>query len=124
MTADPEQQPAPGAWPPPRRSFALPGMLLAMLAVAGGSGGYMVWHRPFAPDPDGGSRCARAFSTRLETARGGSDADLLTLSDAALASGCGRQAYEAADLVGAEATSRLCATGAARDPVLARSCGR
>ena len=115
----------PDTWPPPRRSFALPGVILAMLVVAGGSGAFMVWHRPLAPDLDGGSRCARAFEARLHQARGGSDADLLALSDDALAGGCGRQAYEAADLVGAAATQRLCATAAAgRDAALARSCGR
>ncbi len=116
---------APAAWPPPRRSFALPGVILAMLAVAGASGSFMLWHRPLAPDLDGGSRCARAFEARLHQARGGSDADLLALSGDALAIGCGRQAYEAADLVGAAATQRLCASAdVGRDAALARSCGR
>jgi hypothetical protein len=84
----------------------------------------MVWHPRLAPDPDGGLRCTRAFEARLDTARGGSDADLLALSDEASASGCGRQAYEAADLVGPDATRRLCASAAAvRDSALARRCG-
>ena len=120
------EQPAAGseAWPPRRRSVALPAVLAAMLAVAAGSGSYMVWHRPLAPDSDGGLRCSRAFDTRLDRARGDADADLLKLSDEALASGCGRQAYEAADLVGAEAVRRLCARDAAsRDAALARRCG-
>lgn len=127
QTARPRPSPPtePEGWPPRRRSFALPGVILAMLSVAGASGAYMVWHRPLEPDPDGGLRCTRAFDARLHTARGGSDADLLTLSEEALAIGCGKQAYEAADLVGAAATGRLCATGAAsRDTALARSCGR
>lgn len=94
----------PDGWPPRRRSFALPGIVLAMLAVAGVSGAYMVWHSPLAPDPGGGLRCGRAFDARLHAARGGSDADLLALSDEALRVGCGAQAYEAADLVGGDAS--------------------
>ena len=114
----------PGAWPPRRRSFALPGAIVAMLAVAAASGGYMLRHTPLAPDPGGGLRCGRAFDARLHAARGGSDADLLALSDEALAIGCARKAYEAADLVGPEAVRRLCATAAAgRDPALKASCG-
>lgn len=120
-------QPAAGseAWPPRRRSAVLPVMLGTMLMVAAGSGSYMLWHRRLPPDPDGGLRCSRAFDAPLDRARGGSDADLLGLSDAALASGCGRHAYEAADLVGPEATRRLCASdGAAHDAALARRCAR
>lgn len=114
----------PDAWPPRRRSFALPGVILAMLGVAAVSGAYMVWHAPLGPDPDGGSRCSRAFDAKLHTARGGSDADLLRLSDEALSIGCGRQAYDAADLVGPEAVKRLCASPAAgSDAALKRSCG-
>lgn len=124
-TEAPPPLPPPDGWPPRRRSFALPGVILAMLAVAGVSGAYMVWHRPFAPDPDGGLRCTRAFDARLRAARGGSDADLLRLSDEALAIGCGRQAYEAADLVGPDAVARFCAKEpATRDAASARGCGR
>ncbi len=100
----PPPPPEPDGWPPRRRSFALTGVVVAMLAVAGASGAYMVWHSPLAPDPDGGLRCSRAFDARLHAARGGSDADLLALSDEALAIGCGTQAHEAADLVGGDAS--------------------
>ncbi|WP_237478999.1 hypothetical protein [Lichenibacterium dinghuense] len=115
----------PETWPPRRRSFALPGVLIAMALVAAASGGYMVWHAPLAPDPDGGLRCTRAFDARMRAARGGSDADLLKLSDEALAAGCGRQSYDAADLVGAEAAARLCARpAAAADAALKILCTR
>lgn len=102
MTERPATPTGPGDAPSPprRRSHALPAVLAAMLAIGAGSGAYMLWHRPLPPDADGGPRCARLFDARLHAARGGTDADLLALSDAALAAGCGRQAFEAAEAVG------------------------
>ncbi len=94
--------PGPGSpdWPSRQRSRVLPALLAAMLAIGAGSGAFMLWHRPLPPDADGGPRCARLFDARLHGARGGTDADLLALSDAALAAGCGRQAFDAAEAVG------------------------
>lgn len=87
------------AWPPRRRSAALPVIVAAMVAIGAAAGAYMVWHAPLPPDPDGGGRCARTFDARLRTARGGTDADLVELSNEALAAGCGAQALDAADAV-------------------------
>lgn len=89
-----------GDGPPPRRSVVLAGVLSAMLAVGLGSGVYMLRHAPLPPDPDGGPRCSRLFDARLHAARGGSDAELMVLSDAALDAGCGAKALAAAEAVG------------------------
>ena len=59
-------------------------LLSAMLAIGLASGAYMLRHEPLPPDADGGPRCSRLFDARLHAARGGSDADLMALSDAAL----------------------------------------
>ncbi|MGI3903302.1 MAG: hypothetical protein ACRYGP_13375 [Janthinobacterium lividum] len=85
---------------PPRRAVVLAGVLSAMLGVGIVSGAYMLRHGRLPPDRDGGPRCSRLFDARLHAARGGSDADLMVLSDAALDAGCGAKAFAAADAVG------------------------
>jgi hypothetical protein len=88
--------------PAPRRTVVLAGVLAVMLAVGLASGAYMLWHVRLPPDPDGGPRCSRLFDARIHAARGGSDADLMALSDAALEAGCGLKALEAAEAVGGD----------------------
>ena len=98
----PDDEPA-RPWPAPRRSRVLPVTLAAMMGIGLASGAYMVRHAPLPPAPDGGPRCARAFDARLRIARGGTDADLVALGREALATGCGRQAFAAAEAVGCDA---------------------
>ena len=88
-----------GPWPVRRRSFALPGVLAAMVGIGLASGAYMVWHPRLAPDRDGGQRCTRTFDAPLRAARGGTDADLVRLAEGALGVGCGRQALDALGFV-------------------------
>ncbi len=107
----------PARWPEPRRSLALPGVLSAMLAIGLASGAYMLWHQPLPPDADGGPRCSRLFDAKLQAARGGSDPDLLALSDAALAAGCGAKAYAAAEAVGANDEAAAWRLARFRDPI-------
>ncbi len=104
--------------PPPRRSPILAAVLAAMLAIGLVSGTYMLRHARLPPDPDGGPRCSRLFDVRLHEARGGSDADLMALSDTALEAGCGAKALAAAEAVGG-ATDEAAAWRLARfsDPV-------
>ena len=90
----------PSAGWPLRRSVVLVSLLAAMLGIGLASGTYMLRHERLPPDPDGGPRCSRLFDARLHAARGGSDADLMVLSDAALDAGCGAKAFEAAEAVG------------------------
>ena len=104
--AAPEPPPAPVVAIEPavvRRTLprgALAGAALVALLAAGGA--WALLRRPAATSPlppprDAALHCAHEFGSKAAAARGGSDDDRVHAAEAALAGGCGAQAFAALD---------------------------
>ena len=87
---------------PPNRRWAFAGAALVALLAAGGAWALLRGPAPspISPSPppqDQASRCVRDFGARATAARAGSDDDRVKAAEAALAGGCGLQAFAALD---------------------------